>query len=91
MEEIAYQVIENVRNQTGKEVITEVRMLNESCATGNFWRAEERHQRHDEQLKRNRIKPDSTILNVDDWIREYGKRAKPITGTSETITAAHPF
>lgn len=86
MEHIAYQVIENVRNQLGKEVITEVRVLNEAHTSGKFWRAEEKHQRHNEQLIGSRRKSNAPILNVDDWIMEYGRRAKPIHGTSETIT-----
>ena len=79
---IAQDVIEDCASQLKREVVTEVRVMGTDLSSW-FWKAEDRHQRHDE--KRNGRNAEVDALSLVDWLEEYGRRAKSVLGSSETI------
>jgi hypothetical protein len=83
MENLGKNAIGDCQKQLAKLLSTEVRILDME----SFWLAEERHQLHDERVKKkdgNEIK----TLNEIDWIFEYGRRSSSIWGSSETASGA---
>ena len=75
--QIASDSLLECRSQLGKELSTEIRMVE------HYWTAEDRHQYHDE--KRNPEKHCTTFPSVVEWLSEYGKRAKSIMGSATTL------
>ena len=52
-----------------------------------FWKAEDRHQLHDERVKRKDPK-DLSTLSVYEWIQTFGRRTESVLGSSETMWLA---
>ena len=74
---IASEAISACQQDLQKELSCEVRLLDK----GDFWAAEDRHQRHDERKR----DADFSTLIFHDWLLKYGRRRKSVFGSSETI------
>merc|ERR1711862_43533 len=83
MERIALNAIVDCSNQLAKVLSTEVKLL----SLDSFWIAEERHQRHDERVKK-KSQSDVKTLSEREWLLEYGRRSSSIWGSSQTIQHA---
>ena len=75
--------LEKCREQLGKELSTEIRLVKPADDPW-FWRAEDRHQRHDEVVKGKESDSLSTLAPAE-WLKKYGRRAASIVGSSETM------
>lgn len=81
-ESAAYKALARCQSQLDKDLSTEVRLMQ---GLDWFWRAEERHQRHDEK----RETSDSlSCLTASAWLALYGKRSESIPGSSESLAEA---
>ena len=80
MEKIANDALTECRKQLAKILSTEVKPL---PMEASFWLAEERHQLHDERVKK-KVGNELITLNEIDWLFEYGRRSSSIWGSSET-------
>jgi len=80
MEIVANDAVTECRKQLAKVLSTEVKPL---PMEASFWLAEERHQLHDERIKK-KVGNEIMTLNEIDWLFEYGRRAASIWGSSET-------
>jgi len=78
-EKIGQDAIFDCQKQLAKLLSTEVRTIQME----SFWLAEERHQLHDERVKKKNINEVET-LNEIDWLFKYGRRSSSIWGSSET-------
>lgn len=85
---VALDAVAACQSQLGKEISSEVTL----SLASEFWRAEDRYQRHDELRLRKRrseyeIKIDQELgtLSFEDWIVNYGRRKKSVWGSSESI------
>jgi peptide-methionine (S)-S-oxide reductase len=100
MEILAKECLERCREQLGKDLSTEVRRMGSqdeqkdaNAEAGAFgqgwcWRAEDRHQRHDERIK-GRSDTQITGLSATEWLKEYGRRTASIVGSS-LESSLHP-
>jgi len=87
---VATECLEACREQLGKELSTDIRNMSEkqqrqtidgtkgAFGHGWCWRAEDRHQRHDERIRG----ATSIILPAIDWLKEYGRRTPSTIGGS---------
>mmetsp|Transcript_16381 Transcript_16381/g.34097 ORF Transcript_16381/g.34097 Transcript_16381/m.34097 type:complete len:566 (+) Transcript_16381:548-2245(+) len=116
LERIAKLCSEQCRQQLGKELSTEIRLMEQhqqhqrqrqqqqqhfngvETGTGEFgegwcWRAEDRHQRHDDRIKgkwngggsnnnssSNLSSTTTSITTATEWLSEYGRRTPSIIG-----------
>jgi len=94
----ALSALERCRNQLGKELSTDLRLIQQpstigaSFGEGWCWKAEDRHQRHDEKLK-TKQNEELTTLSALEWLSKYGRRKPSIMGSAETMPAGmdgHP-
>lgn len=77
------------REQLGKELSTDLRLIQQPTPDSHFgegwcWKAEERHQRHDENLKKT-VGEEMTTLSAREWLKQYGRRRATIAGSAETV------
>lgn len=94
IEQVARGCMERCEHQLGKELRTDIGLMEQT--TGNSghgwcWRAEDRHQRHDEIVKSkvNGGENNSlSTLTARKWLKEYGRRNKSIIGSAESLL--HP-
>lgn len=82
--------LERCRQQLGKELSTDLQLIQKHTIDAPFgegwcWKAEERHQRHDERLKTKQNEEELTTLSPTDWLTKYGRRRPSIVGSTETI------
>jgi len=117
-ERVARNRLEECSRQLGKELSTELRLMggrkqqlattdagtSEPFGNGWCWRAEDRHQRHDERRRKgsknsssrgdggaNGAASSPKILTAIEWLNEYGRRTPSITGSSSSIESSiHP-
>jgi peptide-methionine (S)-S-oxide reductase len=82
MAQTAHEALKDCETQLQRELVTEVRVIGEDFVSW-FWKAENRHQRHEE--KRIDGGAGITTLSFVDWVKEYGRRAQSVFGSSETI------
>ncbi|VEU44761.1 unnamed protein product [Pseudo-nitzschia multistriata] len=111
LEEVARGCTEQCRSQLGKELSTDIRLMGQreqqqrQQEKGEFghgwcWRAEDRHQRHDERIKGNlngggNNNNDNKLalgtLTPTEWLREYGRRTSSIVGgVADLERSIHP-
>mmetsp|Transcript_22756 Transcript_22756/g.26357 ORF Transcript_22756/g.26357 Transcript_22756/m.26357 type:complete len:490 (+) Transcript_22756:3-1472(+) len=79
MERIASDAVIDCRKQIKKLVSTDVRMVDKH----SFWTAEDRHQLHDERVKRKSEK-DLETLSFKEWLWNYGRRSPLTWGSSQS-------
>ena len=80
--EVASEALQECQEQLSKTLITEVILIDEKSFEGEwFWRAEDRHQLHDERVNPHR---DTSTLPVQTWLKEYGRSYETIWGSSLT-------
>lgn len=85
MEKTVQEALQECGAQLQKEISTETRMMGDNLASW-FWRAEERHQLHQEKcLDEGSIHTITTTLLLEDWLREYGRRTQSVIGSVEAI------
>jgi peptide-methionine (S)-S-oxide reductase len=82
MAQVASEALQDCRSQLQRELSTEVTILGDNPSLW-FWKAEERHQRREE--RRSGVELDTNTISTTEWLREYGRRAQSILGSSETI------
>lgn len=83
-ERIARGALHDCQRQLDKELSTEIRRMTDDLDAW-FWRAEERHQRHNEKRQSGNAL-DLGILAMSEWLGLYGKRKASVWGSSETMT-----
>jgi methionine-S-sulfoxide reductase len=89
MEQAARECINKCQTQLQKPVATKVFTIQPADPTTAFWKAEERHQRHDEKRKKKEAgvsdeRAYACTLSVYDWLDQYGMRSKSTWGSSMT-------
>ena len=77
------------RDQLGKDLSTDLRLIQKPTPGSPFgegwcWKAEERHQRHDEKLKKTDGE-ELTTLSAREWLKQYGRRRPTVVGSAETV------
>jgi len=80
---VAREALDDCQAQLGKELSTEMRVMD---ADKWFWVAEERHQRHDERQE-DRSNIDLSTICIEEWIQLYGRRSASVLITSNTVQA----
>jgi peptide-methionine (S)-S-oxide reductase len=96
-ENMARECLEDCQQQLRKDLSTEIRKMDlhsidteaESLGDGWCWRAEDRHQRHDERIREMKGTQIRTVLPAIEWLKEYGRRTPSITGGS-LESSLHP-
>ena len=83
MDRIALDAVTDCRKQLAKLLSTEVKPL----TLDSFWIAEDRHQLHDERVKKKSGKDIETLSEMD-WLLEYARRSEAIFGSSGTMQVA---
>jgi methionine-S-sulfoxide reductase len=73
------------QSQLQRELSTKVHPVTDAKRGNWFWRAEDRHQRHDE---RQNPDMDVTTLSLSEWLLTYGKRSQSILGSATTINSS---
>ena len=86
----ALSALERCQQQLGKELSTDLRLIQQPTLGTSFgkawcWKAEERHQRHDERLKTRQNEEELTTLSATEWLTKYGRRRPSIVGSAETM------
>jgi peptide-methionine (S)-S-oxide reductase len=81
--QIAKEAIEDCQTQLQKDLSTALVCVMEERLDDWFWKAEDRHQKHEE--RRNDKKAEIATLTLNEWLAKYGKREKPIFGSAQTI------
>jgi len=92
LEKVARDCLEQCRRQLGKDLSTDIRLMQQSdtdtvareFGQGWCWKAEDRHQRHDEitQRKLSRKNDKPTTLVPTRWLEVYGRRTPSVIGGS---------
>uniref|UniRef100_A0A7S2A4F0 peptide-methionine (S)-S-oxide reductase n=1 Tax=Trieres chinensis TaxID=1514140 RepID=A0A7S2A4F0_TRICV len=82
--EAARSALEDCQEQLGKELSTEVRLM-DSPVDSWFFRAEDRHQRRDERVKKGGAGFDASTLSMTEWLQEYGRRSASVWGSGGTV------
>jgi peptide-methionine (S)-S-oxide reductase len=77
---LAREALNDCQSQLQKELSTELRAYG-SDLTQWFWRAEDKHQRYQEQRNEGKL---LSTLSTTQWLEEYGKRSLSIIGSAET-------
>lgn len=77
LDQIASAAVADYEAQLAKIVATEVKCI----SPNGFWVAEDRHQRHDERVKRR----SGSTLSEDEWLKNYARRSSSIWGSSAMI------
>jgi len=80
-EKVADEALTKCQIQLEKELITEVRHIDDDLNLW-FWRAEDRHQQYQE--RKSKLAAYET-LSLPEWFAKYGKRSPSILGSAETI------
>lgn len=96
-EKVARECLEDCQQQLRKDLSTEIRKMDPqpidaeagSLGEGWCWRAEDRHQRHDERIRGTQGAPIPTVLPAIEWLKEYGRRTPSIIGSS-LESSLHP-
>jgi len=96
-EKVARECLEDCQQELTKELSTEIRKMDPysiDAEEGNFgggwcWRAEDRHQSHDERIRGMKGNPIPTVLPAIEWLEEYGRRTPSIIGGS-LESSLHP-
>ena len=83
MENAARQALDDCQRQLEKDLSTVIRKMDNDLDSW-FWRAEERHQRHDEKRESGKSL-DTETVSLNEWLRLYGKRKESVWGSSETM------
>lgn len=85
MEQVAREALEDCQRQLDKDLSTELRVMDPQLDSW-FWKAEERHQRHDEKRTKENLMVELATLSVKEWLRLYGTRKASVWGSSMTVT-----
>jgi methionine-S-sulfoxide reductase len=83
--DLIQKVLMQCQSQLQRELSTKVQLVSDDKHENWFWRAEDRHQRHDE---RQNPDMDVTTLSLPDWLLTYGKRSQSIAGSPTTINSS---
>ena len=79
----ALSALRRCRKQLGKDLSTDLRLMQQP---GWCWKAEDRHQRHDERIIKTKHNEDElTTLSATAWLNKYGRRRPSVLGSAETI------
>jgi len=87
---IALRAVGEGRTQLGKELSTQVERMGPKVGDW-FWEAEERHQRHNELVRRSSSDASANsneglaTLSEKDWLVRYGRRTASVLGSSATL------
>ena len=96
---MARQVLADCQQQLRKDVVTEVQVMMNQQEQPWFWRAEDRHQRHEErkwEKKESTSSPSSSLwqrfdtLDLGSWLDQYGRRKTSVLGSASTTTRWEP-
>jgi methionine-S-sulfoxide reductase len=79
----AREALSDCQRQLDKELSTQVGRMDANVDNW-FWKAEERHHRHDEKGGDN---PTLSTLTTTEWLDLYGKRKEAIWGSAQTVSA----
>ena len=84
-ERVARERLQECRQQLGKELSTEIRRMqqqqHQKFGQGWCWRAEDRHQRHDER-KMEKSDASPMVSSATEWLNKYGRRTPSVIGSS---------
>lgn len=78
---VATNAIVKCQKQLGKVLSTQVATFSRNVPF--FWTAEDRHQLHDQRVKK-KTEDDLKTLSEVEWLLEYGRRSSSIWGSSES-------
>mmetsp|Transcript_27549 Transcript_27549/g.64651 ORF Transcript_27549/g.64651 Transcript_27549/m.64651 type:complete len:615 (-) Transcript_27549:395-2239(-) len=85
IDRVAHECLDNCRQQLGKNLSTQIQRMNQQqhqkFGEGWCWRAEDRHQRHDERVKGKSNVP-RMLSSATEWLNEYGRRTPSVNGSS---------
>jgi len=77
---VAKKVLNKCKDQLDKELCTDLELIHPDDKLW-FWKAEDRHQLHDQRVKKDY---ETYTLSLKDWVKSFGRRSASIIGSSIT-------